>query len=70
MDGKVRNLQDGLFALPISRGELSSTIINNDLSSKSQITVEPGMPQTTTIELNSQLLEACAVASLRYWSEL
>jgi len=64
VNGEVRHLQDGIFAPPVSCMKLAIFTSDDDLASESQISVEPSVPETTSVELHSKLLESSTIACL------
>jgi DNA-binding HxlR family transcriptional regulator len=69
VNGKVGDLENGLISSPVLADELA-VLVNNNLTSKGKVSVEPGVPETTTIELNSKLLVTSSVVHLGDWGKL
>ena len=59
-------LENWLISSPVSAYKFA-VVIDNDLTSKSQVTIEPCVPEATTIELYSKLLVATSVVHLSNW---
>ena len=60
VNGKIRNPDTRILAFPVS-GLKGAFAVHDDLSSKSKISVEPSVPEPTSISLDRQLLEAKAL---------
>ena len=70
VNGQVRHLEDSLLASPISRRQYSCFILYNNLSSECQISIEPCVPQSASVQLHRELLKPGSVSGLGHRSQL
>ena len=68
MDGQVRNLEEGVLGVPQLTLE-NSAIADQNAASKGQISIEPGMPEATSVGLNRNLLESKFVVHFCDWGQ-
>ena len=69
MNCQVRNLQDRILGTPILRHKFA-TFLDDNLASKSQVSVEPSVPESASVRLHCELLVSSLVIHLRCSAEL
>jgi len=58
MDGEVWELNDRFFGVPITTLKFFTFDLDDDLSSKSKVSIEPRPPQTASVSHNIKLVIA------------
>ena len=70
MDAEGRHVHDSALGIPKRACKFIFFILVNNFASKSEISIEPSSPETTSVALNVHLLESTFVLNLRERSKL
>lgn len=71
MDANIWDATDSFLRVPkVGSNFLCFFILNDNFTSKAEITIEPSSPDATTILLNVHLLETKFILNLVVWSKL